>query len=272
MCPHKCHQTTLNVGRYNASNIHYWIIRSRYFFLIRREPGETKLKFKSVKYQLRNLKDPVYPKKPATEKDEAPFDIHRKYTTLMNEPETLKNFGRTLDKAHKLYFGSVVRKAFTFHVFASICIIKLIESCIVKEKMKRKFLIDGTFRVVPRLYYQLLIITVEYRNDVRTFFNNMFLTIRADNIWYPQLTAGRNGDKLWYPMNYLWLRRPVDNEYRKLFHPQGCFIGSDIHPWKIRGFFGKDSEYFSNFAKIRHILKNVSSSQVSSLRAYFRNF
>lgn len=86
----------------------------------------------------------------------------------MNDPKLLKDFGRTLDKTNKLYFGSVVKKAFTFHVFASMCIIKLIESCITKEKLKRKFLIDGTFRVVPRLYYQLLIITVEYKNDVRT--------------------------------------------------------------------------------------------------------
>lgn len=139
-------------------------------FLIRREPGESKLKFRSVKYQLKHLRDLEYPKKPDNQKDEDPFDVHRKYTAQMNEPDNLEKFGRTLDKAHQLYFGSVVRKAFSFHVFASMCIIKLIESCITKEKLKRKFLIDGTFRIAPRLYYQLLIITVEYKNDVRNFF------------------------------------------------------------------------------------------------------
>lgn len=144
-------------------------------FFFRREPGETKLSFNSVKHQLRNLRDPEYPKKPDTEKHETPYDVHRKYTALINEPKVLEEFGRTLDKVNKLYFGSVVRNAFTFHVFASMCIIKLIESCITKEKLKRKYLIDGTFRVVPRLFYQLLIITVEYKNDVRIFFLYNFL-------------------------------------------------------------------------------------------------
>lgn len=133
----------------------------------RREPGETKLSFKSVKFQLRKLRDRTYPKKPVEKKGETPFDVHKKYTALINEPKVLEEFGRTLDKVHKLYFGSVVRYDYTFHVFASTRIIELIESCITKEKLKRKYLIDGTFRIVPRLFYQLLIITVEYKNDVR---------------------------------------------------------------------------------------------------------
>lgn len=132
----------------------------------RRNPGETRLKYKSVKFQLRKLRDTQYPKKPVKEKRDTNYEVHKKYTKMLNEPNILEEFGRTLDKTKQLYFGSVVRPAYTFHVFASEQIMSNIERHM--SNTKKNYLIDGTFRIVPRLFYQLLVITVEYKNDVST--------------------------------------------------------------------------------------------------------
>lgn len=82
----------------------------------------------------------------------------------MKEPHIFEEFGQTLDKTKQLYFGSVFRRAYTFHVFASERVIDIIKRHM--SNIKKNYLIDGTFSIVPRQFYQLLIITVEYKNDV----------------------------------------------------------------------------------------------------------
>lgn len=124
------------------------------------------MKYKSVKFQLQKLRDQQYPKKPDQKKGDTSIEIHKKYTTLMNQPNTLERFGLTLDKNERLYVGSVLRKDYTFHVFASQRIIENIK----KHMKKRNYLMDGTFSIAPRLFYQLLIIAVQYKNDVRNWF------------------------------------------------------------------------------------------------------
>lgn len=130
-------------------------------FFSRREPGETQLKYSSVKFQLQKIRDRQYPKNPIQNEGDTFLDIHKKYTAIMNEPNILEEFGQTLDKNNQLYFGSVLRSTYAFHVFASE---RIIDN--VKKLKKKNYLIDGTFSIVPRLFYQLLIIAVEYKNDV----------------------------------------------------------------------------------------------------------
>lgn len=74
-------------------------------------------------------------------------------------------YGRTLDKRRPFYAGSVVKKnSYAFHVFASFGIIDMVKQHIPPNQ--RKFLLDGTFKIVPRRFRQLLIIAIEYKNDV----------------------------------------------------------------------------------------------------------
>lgn len=122
------------------------------------------MKYKSVKFQLQKIRDRQYPKNPDKKKGDTSLEVHKKYAVIMNEPNILEEFGRSLDKTQKLYFGSVLRKAYTFHVFASE---RIIENIIRHmSNRKKNYLMDGTFSIVPRLFYQLLIIAVEYKNDV----------------------------------------------------------------------------------------------------------
>lgn len=136
------------------------------------------MRFKSVKFQLKKLRDRQYPKNPKVdEKNDTTFEVHKKYVKIMNEPNILEEFGRTLDKTKQLYFGSVIRQAYAFHVFASERVIDIIKSHM--SNTKKNYLIDGTFSIVPRQFYQLLIITVEYKNDVCINAFNKFVNFQT---------------------------------------------------------------------------------------------
>lgn len=142
---------------------------------IRRKPGETQLDFEKIKDGLRKIRNQEYPKQPKVEHDDGPQKIQEKYQELLDQKNIRESFGRTLDKRHKLYFGSVVKALFAFHVFVSFAAIDFIKTHISKEQQqKRRYLIDGTFKVVPRKFNQLLIIAIEYQNDVRMIFYSFF--------------------------------------------------------------------------------------------------
>lgn len=68
---------------------------------------------------------------------------------------------------HDLYIDSIIEKDYAFHVFASYANIDLTKKHIPPGQ--RKYLMDGTFKIVPRQFSkngQLLIIAIEYKNDV----------------------------------------------------------------------------------------------------------
>lgn len=74
------------------------------------------------------------------------------------------NFGSNLDKTYHLYVDTVIKRDFSFVIFVSAKVIRLINKFIPPDE--RYYLMDGTFKIVPRKFYQLLIISIEYKNDV----------------------------------------------------------------------------------------------------------
>lgn len=102
--------------------------------------------------------------------------IRHKYKKYPNIPKTLieikdelnrpenEEFGRTRDGKDVLYIDTVIKKKYSFIVFASKKVIDHVEEYIDPEE--RNYLMDGTFQVVPAMFYQLFIISIEYANDV----------------------------------------------------------------------------------------------------------
>lgn len=106
--------------------------------------------------QLYRIRDKEYPNRPKTDEE-----IRDK----LNDPQIFEEYGKTLNNQHQFYVGSDINEDFAFHVFASYDTVNLIEKHIVPEQ--RNYLMDGTFKIVPSKFQQLLIISIEYKNDVR---------------------------------------------------------------------------------------------------------
>lgn len=80
------------------------------------------------------------------------------------EPKTIEEYGYNLDGDAKFYIDTVVAPDYAFTVFASKHTINFIEENIDPES--RHYLMDATFDGLPPGFYQLLIIAIEYQNDV----------------------------------------------------------------------------------------------------------
>lgn len=76
----------------------------------------------------------------------------------------MEKYGYNLENDGLFYIGTIIEKDFAFTVFASKYIIEFIQKNI--QPIQRRYLMDGTFDSLPGDFYQLLIITVEYQNDV----------------------------------------------------------------------------------------------------------
>lgn len=92
-------------------------------------------------------------------------NIPKTFKEIKDELNRLENaeFGKTRD-GRNFYIATVIKKKYSYIVFASKNVIDFVEEYISPEE--RKYLMDGTFRVVPVMFYQLLIISIEYANDV----------------------------------------------------------------------------------------------------------
>lgn len=76
----------------------------------------------------------------------------------------IEKHGYTLDGDAKFYINTVIKKDFAFTIYASKFVIDFIKEKI--EPHERKYLMDGTFDCMPKYFYQLLIISVEYQHEV----------------------------------------------------------------------------------------------------------
>lgn len=77
---------------------------------------------------------------------------------------TMEKYGYNLRHTEVFYIATVINSSNSFSLFGSHEVIKMIEQYIPEN---RNYLLDGTFDVAPAGYYQLLVIYVEYQNDVR---------------------------------------------------------------------------------------------------------
>lgn len=109
----------------------------------------------SVERELYRLRDKEYPERPQT---------HEDIKVTLNDPKIFEDYGKTLNKQKPFYISSVVNKKYAFHMFASYAVMDLIKTHIPPKD--RNYLMDGTFKIIPRGLNQLLIISIEYKNDV----------------------------------------------------------------------------------------------------------
>ena len=98
---------------------------------------------------LHRRKSIKYPKRPKT---------HQETRNVLQDPQIKIDFGQTVDKYGAFYIDSVVKDKHTFHVFASPSVVNLITNHMV------------TFTVIPKEFAQLVVISIEYKNDVRIIF------------------------------------------------------------------------------------------------------
>lgn len=126
------------------------------FYNLRRPRDEPrKISLKNIGRSLRRFKSKPYPTVPNT---------RLQLQQTLNSSAVIRDFGLNLDGTARLYVDTVLEKDYLFTVFASNDIINIIKQNIVPGK--RKYLLDGTFKVVPKQFYQLLIIAIEFKNDV----------------------------------------------------------------------------------------------------------
>lgn len=83
---------------------------------------------------------------------------------IFKQDNIMEKYGYTLDNDARFYAGTVSKTKYGFTVFASQNIINFIQTNI--EPKSRRYLMDGTFNKLPSPFYQLLIISIEYQNDV----------------------------------------------------------------------------------------------------------
>lgn len=112
---------------------------------------------------LNKIKTKAHPKKP--------HSIEGIRETLMN-PNVVKDYGLNVEGDSFSYVGTVCHvgdiddendEDYAFTVFASKYVIDFIEEMPPEQRL---YLMDGTFKSLPKEYYQLLTINIEYRNNV----------------------------------------------------------------------------------------------------------
>lgn len=173
------------------------------------------LTFKKVKRHLHRLRDKKYPKRPKTDED---------IRDAFNDQAIKDEFGTTLDQKRSLYVDSVIEgegeEKFAFHVFASHAMIKIVEEQIPPGQ--RKYLIDGTFRVTPEQFKkngQLLIIAIEYKNDVCILYSQLNCSISSRTLALTvKLVESSRLMHLLFPCSFI-------DSLRRINSPRGYSIG-----------------------------------------------
>lgn len=115
----------------------------------------TSLRYNKIKKTLQRCKNKKYPKKPRSIED---------IRDTFLDPDVIKQYGYNLEGDMQFYAGTVIENDYGFTIFISKFTMDFIENNIAPGS--RHYLMDGTFDSLPGNFYQLLIITIEYRNDV----------------------------------------------------------------------------------------------------------
>lgn len=139
--------------------VYVFLCRENIYYIFsysRRARGSSKLVYRKIKQRLIRKKNKKYPKRPKN---------HEEARKILKSPEIAKEFGFTLDNNSEFYADTVITPDHSFHVFKSHTTVKFIEEHIPPKQ--RNYLLDGTFSVVPKQFRQLLIICIEFMNDVR---------------------------------------------------------------------------------------------------------
>lgn len=132
----------------------YWYAQNNFRVGFR----NTSLKYRSIKQTLnrqKNIRHPRIPDSISAIRDE------------FSKPDIIEKYGYTLDGDTRFYIDTVVEHDFAFTIFASKYVIDFIENKI--DPKSRNYLMDGTFNSLPSEFYQLLIISIEYQNDVSKY-------------------------------------------------------------------------------------------------------
>lgn len=96
----------------------------------------------------------------------------------------LKEYGSNLEGNEDFYIATVVMDEFAFTILASKFVFDFIDKNI--EPSSRSYLMDGTFDSIPNAYYQLLVISIEYNNDVSIITTHRFVrpSVGLNFDWY----------------------------------------------------------------------------------------
>lgn len=129
-------------------------------FILRIGFQNTNLNYGKIKKTLSRRKNQTYPNIPTTIES---------ICTQFKDPKIMEKYGFNLENDAKFYVDTIIESDYAYTIFASKFVIDFVEENI--EPKFRNYLMDGTFDSLPNGFYQLLIISIEYRNDVS---NNSF--------------------------------------------------------------------------------------------------
>lgn len=128
-------------------------------FSKRRKLGESSLSYNRMARNIRRYTNTKYPAMP---KDTTEIKL------AYRQKATMREFGLNLRNTSQFYVDTAEVDGNEFTLFASYDMIDMVEEHIPPEL--RRYMIDGTFDVVPiRYFHQLLVIAIEYKNDVSSF-------------------------------------------------------------------------------------------------------
>lgn len=113
------------------------------------------MKFESTERSINRWKNEQHPKVPTSIKE-----LEEEF----KKPEIIEKYGNSYEGDGKFYIQTVLSPKCDFTVFASPFVMNFI-----KENIKdRRYLMDGTFDSLPKGFYQMLTISIEYKDDVST--------------------------------------------------------------------------------------------------------
>lgn len=116
--------------------------------------GDSKLRYEAMKRNIRRILNTNAPSKPKTAGE---------ISIAFEKVELLNTYGHNLRQTEIFYVATVDEADSSFVLFESRQVTKMIEEFIPEN---RNYLLDGTFDVTPVGHYQLLIIYIEFQNDV----------------------------------------------------------------------------------------------------------